>query len=119
MLARATLGGTGRGAGSDSGLLGAGDIDVDGATDLVQVVQVLGEYQILVRTASTGSAWSPGSCCPGDIDGNGEVGVDDLLALIGAWGVCSDPANCPADLNGSGAVDVDDLLSLLSAFGGC
>jgi len=119
MLARAGLGGTGRGLGSDTGLLGAGDIDVDAVTDVIQVVTVLGDYQILVQTAASGSPWAPDACCPGDIDGSGDVGVDDLLAIIGAWGVCADPGDCPEDLNGNGTVDVDDLLALLSAFGGC
>jgi len=119
MLARATLGATGRGAGSATGLLGAGDINVDGVTDVVQVVPVLDDYQILVQTASSGLPWSPDPCCLGDIDGDGEVGVDDLLALIGAWGACVDPGDCPEDLNGSGTVDVDDLLALIGVFGGC
>ncbi len=46
---------------------------------------------------------------PGDVDGDGDADVDDLLALIGAWGT-ADPA---ADLNGDGIVDVNDLLLLL------
>ena len=29
-----------------------------------------------------------GDDCPADIDGNGEVGVDDLLEVIADWGVC-------------------------------
>jgi len=48
---------------------------------------------------------------PGDIDENGVVDVDDLLALLGAWGACGD---CPEDIDDSGAVDVSDLLTLLS-----
>ena len=54
--------------------------------------------------------------CPADIDGSGAVGVDDLLALISAWGPCS---GCDADIDGSGAVGVDDLLALISAWGPC
>ncbi|MBT5657382.1 MAG: hypothetical protein HOI89_06340, partial [Phycisphaerae bacterium] len=119
MLAEASLGIHGRGAGSDSGLVGAGDIDNDGIMDVVQVMPVASNYQISVQTAVSGSPWAPGACCPGDIDGSGDVGVDDLLALIGVWGPCGDPSDCPEDLNGSGAVDVDDLLTLIGAFGGC
>ncbi len=55
----------------------------------------------------------------GDLDGDGTVGVPDLLALLAAWGPC--PAHCPAicvgDLDGSEAVDVPDLLALLAAWG--
>ncbi|MDP6601828.1 MAG: hypothetical protein QGH76_05975, partial [Phycisphaerales bacterium] len=119
MLAEANLGPPSRGAGSDSGILGAGDIDVDGNTDIVQVTPVASEYRISVQTASSGSTWAPDACCEGDLDGSGDVGVDDLLALIGAWGPCGDPLDCPEDLDGSGTVDVDDLLALIGVFGGC
>ena len=54
--------------------------------------------------------------CPSDIDGNGTVGVDDLLSLISSWGPCS---GCDADIDGSGTVGVDDLLALISAWGPC
>jgi hypothetical protein len=119
MLAEASLRILGRSGGSDSGLVGAGDIDNDGSTDVVQVMPVASNYQISVQTAVSGSPWAPGVCCLGDIDGSGDVGVDDLLALIGAWGPCSDPSGCLEDIDGSGEVDVDDLLALIGAFGGC
>lgn len=57
--------------------------------------------------------------CPADLDGSGEVGVDDLFILLAAWGECAKPENCPADLNGSGEVGVDDLFELLAAWGPC
>jgi hypothetical protein len=53
--------------------------------------------------------------CPADIDGNGEVDTDDLLALIADWGA----ANSPADIDGDGTVGTDDLLALISAWGPC
>jgi hypothetical protein len=57
------------------------------------------------------------SCeCLGDVDGDGSVGVTDLLQLIGAWGVC---ANCDEDLNGNGVVEVSDILELISFWGTC
>jgi hypothetical protein len=52
--------------------------------------------------------------CTGDVDGNGDVGVDDLLVLIGQWG---GPGS--GDLDGSKVVGVDDLLLLLNAWGSC
>ena len=57
--------------------------------------------------------------CPGDLDGSGDVGVKDLLFLVGAWGPCPKQGDCPADFDNSGAVDVKDLLILLGAWGPC
>ncbi len=36
----------------------------------------------------------------GDLDGDCNVGVLDLLALLASWGPCADCENCPADLDG-------------------
>jgi glucose/arabinose dehydrogenase len=55
---------------------------------------------------------------PGDVDGNGEVNVDDLIAVILAWGDCwGGPPVCPGDIDGSGQVDVDDLLVVILHWG--
>ncbi len=54
--------------------------------------------------------------CPQDLDGNGEVNVTDLLALLAAWN--TNPGG-PPDFDGNGAVDVSDLLALLAAWGTC
>jgi hypothetical protein len=53
--------------------------------------------------------------CPADVDGDDEIGVDDLIAVILAWG-SSDP---DADVNDDGAVDVDDLVEVVLAWGPC
>ena len=57
--------------------------------------------------------------CPADLDGSGDVGVKDLLFLLGAWGPCPPKGDCPADFDISGDVGVKDLLSLLGAWGPC
>ena len=49
-----------------------------------------------------------------DINGDGTVGVEELLALIAAWGDCDD---CPEDINGDGTVDVSDLLIVIGNWG--
>jgi hypothetical protein len=67
----------------------------------------------LTRLAMTNPVWVQ-SAVPGDVDGSGDVGVDDLLALLGVWGPCE---GCPADGDGDGVVDVNDLLGLLAAWG--
>ena len=51
--------------------------------------------------------------CPADLDGDGEVEIDDLLAVIAAW----DTAD--ADVSGDGTTNIDDLLAVLSAYGNC
>lgn len=54
----------------------------------------------------------------GDITGDGAVDVLDLLAVIGAWGLCLPPyASCPADLDGNGVVNVLDLLIVIGNWG--
>jgi len=60
-----------------------------------------------------------GTPCPWDLDGSGDIGVKDLLILLGAWGPCPPKGDCPADFDGSGAVDVKDLLFLLGNWGAC
>jgi hypothetical protein len=68
---------------------------------------------------------APGDCafaivaepaaCGADIDANGTVGINDLLALLAGWG---GPAG-PADVDGNGIVNVNDLLVLLASWGAC
>jgi hypothetical protein len=53
--------------------------------------------------------------CPADLDGSGEVNVDDLLMVIGVYGT-NDPSG---DANGDGVVDTNDVLAVLAAWGSC
>ncbi len=54
--------------------------------------------------------------CPADfMNSDGEVGVDELLFIISAWGT----DNETADLDGDGWVDVHDVLMVLDAWGPC
>ncbi|MCH7847866.1 MAG: FG-GAP repeat protein [Planctomycetes bacterium] len=57
--------------------------------------------------------------CPGDLDGSGDVGVKDLLFLLGAWGPCPPKGDCLADFDNTGDVGVKDLLILLGNWGPC
>ncbi len=87
-------------------LLGDCDVDLGFGVVTVQLQGVRIAGQIAV-TAFT---------CPWDLDGSGDVGVTDLLALLGAWGT---PSNGPPDFDGDGFVGVTDLLALLGAWGVC
>ena len=56
----------------------------------------------------------------GDLDGDGTVGVGDLLLLLAAWGPCADcdtPQACPADLDDDCTVGIGDLLILFANWG--
>ncbi|MCH8824177.1 MAG: hypothetical protein IH984_11800 [Planctomycetes bacterium] len=61
---------------------------------------------------------TPGKC-PWDINGDGEVGVLDLLEIINNFGPCDDPENCPWDFNGNGIVNGQDVKELATHFGDC
>lgn len=54
--------------------------------------------------------------CSADIDGNGVVGVGDLVAVVTGWGPC---AGCPGDINGDGTINVPDLVAVIIAWGPC
>ena len=54
--------------------------------------------------------------CPADVNADQVVNIDDLFAVLGAWGPCAD---CPEDINDSGAVDIDDIFEVLGAWGPC
>ncbi len=54
--------------------------------------------------------------CPGDIDGDGTVGINDFLDLLAAWG--PNPRH-PADIDGDGTVGILDFLMLLANWGPC
>lgn len=64
--------------------------------------------------------------CPGDVDGNGTVELQDLTLLLGCFGMTdcgsNDPACCRADLAGddcatSDTIELADLAVLLARFG--
>lgn len=48
-----------------------------------------------------------------DVDGDGVVGLSDLLLVLGNWGACD---GCPEDIDGDGTVALPDLLIVLAAW---
>ena len=80
---------------------------------------------LVIGRCNTTTVWinqGDGTDCPsctGDLDDSGDVGVKDLLILLGAWGPCPKKGDCPADFDGSSDVGVKDLLILLGNWGPC
>jgi glucose/arabinose dehydrogenase len=66
------------------------------------------------------SVCADGGCdpnnCPADVNGDGDVGVSDILMLIESWGPC---AGCSADVNDDGVVNVTDMLEVVGSWGPC
>ncbi len=104
--------------------LGLGPTDIavadftgDGAIDLAAptytVPPLAGHLTVVAGTG-------PGASIPGDVDGDGVIGILDFLALLAAWGPCpgSCPPSCAADFDGDCAVGITDLLTLLGAWTG-
>ncbi len=57
-----------------------------------------------------------GNPCPWDLGGDGTVGINDFLELLGAWG--TDPGG-PPDFDGDHNVGISDFLELLANWGDC
>lgn len=68
---------------------------------------------------SGGNGDTPTPPCVQDLNADGDVNINDILALIGAWGPCSNPANCAADFDANAQVDTDDLMAMIGVFGPC
>ncbi|MHC4948017.1 MAG: peptidoglycan DD-metalloendopeptidase family protein, partial [Planctomycetota bacterium] len=78
-------------------------------------VEVPGGGTFVLRTSPDGgpSAWTLGPACPADLDGDGMIGVSDLLAVLAAWGTAA------GDITGDGQTDVSDLLQVIALWGAC
>jgi CxxC motif-containing protein (DUF1111 family) len=89
------------------------DCDGDGISDF---------REILDGTAlDTDDDGTPDACeaCPSDVDGNGEVNVDDLMLVL-TWGPCGEsPELCQGDTDRDGDRDVRDLIEVIVTWGPC
>ena len=99
------------GAGTRPGAITTADVDGDGDPDIAVANRDSNNLSVLINQSC-----EPAKQCPWDIDGDGSVGVPDLLALLGAWG--TDPGG-PPDFDGDGTVGVKDMLFLLANWGPC
>jgi len=51
-------------------------------------------------------------CCHGDVNDNGVIDIDDLVAVILNWNLFC--LGCAPDVNGSTVVNIDDLVTLIT-----
>jgi hypothetical protein len=57
--------------------------------------------------------------CPADLDGNGEVGVSDVMLLVASMGPCDSCESCLADVNGDCVVSIVDFTTMMAMWGPC
>ena len=59
--------------------------------------------------------------CPADLTGDNLVNVNDIFAVLGLWGECSDPCPpyCAGDLTEDCTVNIDDIFAILGMWGPC
>ena len=104
------------------------DLSTLGITEQVVVTATVTDNTDMVRNEDARAALMTDSVswgvvpsddpCAGDTDGDGVVGLDDLLAVLGGFGEVTGGGAAAGDLDGSGVVGLEDLLAVLSAFGG-
>jgi hypothetical protein len=104
------------GAGGDPNWIEAGDLDNNGAPDVVTVNGDDGPTGGAVAALLNDPGTEP---CPADLDGNGFVGLLDILIALLSIGPCPEDGPCPADLDGDGDVDLDDVAIVLESLGPC
>lgn len=70
----------------------------------------VGPFDVNFFRFTVGNAGTP---CPADLNGDGEVGPQDLASLLNGWG------SPKGDLNGDGDTNAQDLADMLNAWGPC
>ena len=72
--------------------------------------------QIITRGAQWTSPAFLDAMPPGDVNGDKTVGVDDILGVLEAFGICNPSPSrlCDADVTANGTVDVDDVLGVIN-----
>lgn len=69
------------------------------------------------RVATVGFRVVQAPPCPGDVDGDLDVDLNDLTILLSNFGLAGGATLRDGDINGDGMVDLTDLAMLLSRFG--
>ncbi len=97
--------GSGGGVGVDIGALGLS------AISFVRISNPVGA----MNTPEIDAVADVAPRVPGDVNFNGIVNIDDLVALLNEFGIDA-PGGVSADLNGNGVVNIDDLVDVLNNF---
>jgi len=85
------------------------DVDNDADLDLVLIDEI--EDVVIIEL-------NDGTTIPGDLDGDGMVGIVDFLGLLAVWGPCvSCPPYCFGDVDFDCNVGINDFLTLLANWG--
>ena len=108
----------GRGGAEPDGLIEERGVLDPGPYTLTALAQTL--YDASVPAIAVGDAsfdFEIGFSIVGDLDGDGRVGMADLLILLVAWGPCEDCGDCPGDLDGDCTVGTGDLIVMLGNWG--
>jgi hypothetical protein len=101
----AVLGAQGEG-GLDAEFVPPTDVNHDGVVDPNDVPIVVANLGLCGDVLPTAE-------CPGDVDDDGDIDLDDLLLVLGFFG----SGGSGGDADGDGDTDLDDLLLVLGGFG--
>jgi hypothetical protein len=83
-------------------------------------VQYFGSILVLAIAIATLPAAAPAVPCPGDLNGDGIVTINEIIEAVNAAlnSCAADP--CPGDLNGDQVVSIDEIIrTVIAALQGC
>lgn len=86
------------------------DCNTNGTADLLEVLAG-------AATDFDGNGVLDDCQATGDVDGSGAVNVQDLMAVLLAWGACPADGQCSGDTDRDGVVDIVDLVAVVTHWG--
>ncbi|MFQ5806245.1 MAG: immunoglobulin domain-containing protein, partial [Phycisphaerae bacterium] len=92
------------------------ELDDAGAYDCL-ITSLLGAQCSVTSDTATLTVSPAGSDCAEDLDGDGDIDLSDLSALLANYGMTSGANPEDGDIDGDGDVDLSDLSALLAVYG--